>query len=129
MALKQIPLFIFLLLFVPLFLSAQDTIRPDSLIRNKHFVEDDQVVVMLDSLANLKIFEDTRFPNANQYQNWSTYTDNDIPTFSDSVYLERIALMNDQSPFEFVFNGEVKKFIELYGVRKRKLTARLIGLV
>ena len=128
MALKQIPLFIFLLLFVPLFLSAQDTIRPDSLIRNKHFVEDDQVVVMLDSLANLKIFEDTRFPNANQYQNWSTYTDNDIPTFSDSVYLERIALMNDQSPFEFVFNGEVKKFIELYGVRKRKLTARILGL-
>jgi membrane-bound lytic murein transglycosylase D len=83
---------------------------------------------MLDSLANLKIFEDSQFPNANQYQNWSTYSDNDIPTFSDSVYFERIAQMNDQSPFEFVYNAEVKKFIELYGVRKRKLTARILGL-
>jgi membrane-bound lytic murein transglycosylase D len=86
------------------------------------------VVVMLDSLANLKIFEDTQFPNANQYQNWNNYSDNDVPTYPDSVYRERIALMNDQSPFEYVYNAEVKNFIELYGVRKRKLTARILGL-
>ncbi len=116
------------LLLLPFCLSAQVPIRPDSAIRNARFIEDDQVVVMLDSLANLKIFEDTRFPNANQYQNWSTYSETDIPTFPDSVYLERIALMNDQSPFEFVYNTEVKTFIELYGVRKRKLTARILGL-
>jgi len=128
MVLKKIQVALLSLLLFPFCLLAQNPIRPDSLIRNKHFIEDDQVVVMLDSLANLKIFEDTQFPNANQYQNWSTYSDNDIPTFPDSVYIERIALMNDQSPFEFVYNGEVKKFIELYGVRKRKLTARILGL-
>ena len=116
------------LLFLPFFLTAQVPIRPDSAIKNSRFIEDDQVVVMLDSLANLKIFEDTRFPNANQYQNWSTYSDTDIPAFPDSVYRERIALMNDQSPFEFVYNTEVKNFIDLYGVRKRKLTARILGL-
>jgi membrane-bound lytic murein transglycosylase D len=116
------------LLFLPFFLTAQVPIRPDSAIKNSRFIEDDQVVVMLDSLANLKIFEDTRFPNANQYQNWSTYSDTDIPAFPDSVYRERIALMNDQSPFEFVYNTEVKNFIDLYGVRKRNLTARILGL-
>ncbi len=128
MALKKIlPVILSLLLF-HFCLPAQVPIRPDSLTSKKPFIEDDQVVLMLDSLANLKIFEDTQFPNANQYQNWATYSDNDIPTFPDSVYSERIALMNDQSPFEFVYNGEVKKFIELYGVRKRKLTARILGL-
>ncbi len=128
MVLKTIQATLLSFILFPFCLLAQEPIRPDSTLQNKPFVEDDQVVVMLDSLANLKIFEDTKFPNANQYQNWSTYSDSDIPIFPDSVYRERIALMNDQSPFEFVYNGEVKKFIELYGVRKRKLTARILGL-
>jgi membrane-bound lytic murein transglycosylase D len=125
----KIKLAVLLSLFLfPFCLPAQNPIQPDTLKRNQRLIEDDQVVVMLDSLANLRIFEDTKFPNADQYQNWNTYTDNDIPSFSDSVYRERIAMMNDQSPFEFVYNGEVKKFIDLYGARKRKLTARILGL-
>ena len=119
--------FLFIFPF-PCFLSAQVPIRPDSSYRTTPLIEDDQVILMLDSLANLKIFEDTQYPNANQYQNWSNYSDTDIPVFSDSIYKERIALMNDQSPFEYVFNGEVRKFIDLYGFRKRKLTARILGL-
>lgn len=128
MALNQNHFFILLIFLTPLFLSAQDTIRPDSVIRSHKLVVDDPVVIMLDSLANLKIFEDAEFPNAHQYQNWNTYVDNDVPAFPDSVYRERIAQMNDESPFEFVYNSEVKKFIELYSVRKRKLTARILGL-
>jgi len=121
-------LFLFLSL-LPFFVSAQDSVRSDTMfIKRRVLVEDDPVVSMLDSLASLKIFEDTEFPNASQYQNWNTYSDNDVPVFSDSVYRERIAKMNDQSPFEYVYNGEVKKFIEMYSVRKRKLTARILGL-
>ena len=128
MALKN-NLFAFLLIFfVPFSLFAQDTISPDSVIRSHKLVVDDPVVTMLDSLASLKIFEDSEFPNAHQYQNWNTYSDNDVPVYPDSVYRERIAQMNDQSPFEFVYNSDVKKFIELYSVRKRKLTARILGL-
>jgi len=118
---------LFFLFLLPLTLFSQTIIRPDSLL-NKNFVEDDPVVYMLDSLVSLKIFKDGAFPNANQSQSWSTFSDTEIPVFSDSVYLERIAQMNDQSPFEFVYNSEVKKFIELYANRKRKLTARLLGL-
>jgi membrane-bound lytic murein transglycosylase D len=117
-----------LIFSIPGILIAQVPIRPDSTFRIKPLIEDDQVILMLDSLANLKIFEETQFPNAGQYQNWSNYSDIDIPVFSDSVYRERIAQMNDQSPFEYVYNAEVKQFIDLYGVRKRKLTARILGL-
>jgi len=109
-------------------LLAQDTTHLDSLLRKKAFVEDDPVVSMLDSLAGLRIFEATEFPNAKQYQNWSSYADVDIPSFPDSIYRERIAQMNEQSPFEFIYNSEVRKFIELYAVKKRKLTARILGL-
>lgn len=126
--LRKVKIIILFLSIIPFSFAAQDTIRHDSLFRKRVLIEDDPVVSMLDSLASLKIFEDAEFPNANQYQNWSTYTDNDVPVFSDSVYHARISHMNDQSPFEFVYNPEVKKFIELYAVRKRKLTARILGL-
>jgi membrane-bound lytic murein transglycosylase D len=128
MVLKKAAVLFFFVSLFPFLISAQDTLRPDTLFRKKTLVEDDPVVSMLDSLATLKIFEDAEFPKANQYQNWATYTDNDVPVFPDSVYRERIAQMNDQSPFEYVYNPEVKKFIDLYGVRKRKLTARILGL-
>lgn len=117
-----------LLIFIPFFCIAQDSIRIDTLIKRAHLIEDDPVVNMLDSLATLRVFEDAEFPNSNQYQNWSTYTDYDVPRFPDSVYFERIAQMNEQSPFEYVYNSEVKQFIDLYAVKKRKLTARILGL-
>lgn len=127
MALKQLRILFLLSLLFPSSLFSQVVIRPDSVVK-KTFIEDDPVVYMLDSLATLKIFKDAEFPNANQYQSWNSFTDSEIPFFSDSVYQERIAEMNDQSPFEYVYNFEVKKFIELYAVKKRKLTARLLGL-
>ncbi len=128
MALKRLQILFTFLFLLPYILPAQDTIRHDTLSRKRVLIEDDPVISMLDSLASLKIFEDAEFPNANQYQNWNTYSDSDVPFFTDSVYRARISHMNDQSPFEYVYNGEVKKFIEMYSVRKRKLTARILGL-
>ena len=128
MVLKKSYLLFLLLSLISYSLFAQDTVRHDTLFKKRVLIEDDPVISMLDSLASLKIFDDAEYPNAKQYQNWNTYTDNDVPVFPDSVYRERIALMNDQSPFEFIYNAEVKKFIDLYAVRKRKLTARILGL-
>jgi len=127
MALNIRALLTFLLFISAVFLAAQDTVRQDSLTKTG-FVEDDPVVSMLDSLANLKIFQESEFPEVHQIQNWNNYSDTEIPFFPDSVYRERIAEMNDQSPFEYVYNNEVRKFIELYAVKKRSLTARILGL-
>jgi len=127
MILKKTFFLLYTFLLFSLSLISQDTLHTDSLVK-KVFVEDDPVVSMLDSLATLKVFHDTEFPYANQNQAWNNFSDNDIPVFPDSVYRERIAQMNDQSPFEYVYNNEVKKFIELYAIKKRKLTARILGL-
>ncbi len=127
MTFNRLIIIILIVFTFPVSLFSQDPLGADTLLK-KGFIEDDPVVSMLDSLAGLKIFDDAEFPNARQYQNWSNYSDTDIPYFSDSVYRERIAQMNDQSPFEYIYNGEVRKFIELYSARKRKLTARILGL-
>ena len=126
MALRKLSLLI--LLLFPFFIQAQDSLRMDTLQRKKAFVEDDPVVSMLDSLTRLKIFESNTFPNssANQSNNYSQETD--IPYFPDSVYRERITTMSIQSPFEYVYNADVKMFIDLYAYRKRGLTARILGL-
>jgi len=36
--------------------------------------------------------------------------------------------MNEQSPFEYVYNDQVRMFIDLYAYKKRALTSRIIGL-
>ena len=123
--------FIFILITLlssPHFLLSQDTLRSDTTAKKVKLIEDDAVVAMLDSLATLKIFADGASPHEQKYPPWSSYTESEIPVFSDSVYAARIAVMNENSPFEYIYNYEVKKFIELYSVRKRKLTARILGL-
>ena len=116
------------LLMCPRIVFSQDTIHQDTTSKKTKLVEDDAVIVMLDSLATLKVFSDASSPREQKYPAWSSYSDSDIPVFTDSAYAARIAVMNENSPFEYVYNYEVKKFIELYGVRKRKLTARILGL-
>ena len=119
---------IFFFSFLPFLLFAQDTLRVDSTSRKKTLVEDDPVVSMLDSLAFLKVFENTSFLNPSSNHTPLSVTEEDIPYFSDSVYRERITQMSEQSPFEYIYNTDVRKFIDLYAYRKRALTARILGL-
>ena len=91
---------ILLLLLLSLFLRAQDPGRPDSAYTKKSFVEDDPVAAMLDSLARLKIFENSKFLKTGIEENSDTYNAGWVPYFSDSVYRERITGMSLQSPFE-----------------------------
>jgi membrane-bound lytic murein transglycosylase D len=119
---------ILLLLFFSPFLRAQDTIQSDSSSTKKSFVEDDPVASMLDSLAQLKIFENSKFFKTSINENPGIENFENVPYFSDSVYRERINKMGLQSPFEYVYNADVRKFIDLYAFKKRGLTARILGL-
>ncbi len=116
-----------LLLLSP-FLRAQDPVPPDSINAKKSFVEDDPVASMLDSLARLKIFENSKYLRTGSDENSGTYNTGEIPYFPDSVYRDRITGMSLQSPFEYVYNADVRRFIDLYAYKKRGLTARILGL-
>ena len=121
-------LFILILLFLSPFLRAQDTIQTDSTSAKKSFIEDDPVASMLDSLARLKIFENSKFLKTGINENPGSENLENVPYFSDSIYRERINRMGLQSPFEYIYNADVRKFIDLYAYRKRGLTARILGL-
>ena len=117
-----------LILLFPLILltrviAAQDTINPDTtgFIR----LEDDPVAAMLDSLSLLTIFENNGY---NQDVYGEEELMGEIPRFPDSVVKARILQMNAETPFEYIYNDQVKSFIELYAYKKRQLTSKVLGL-
>jgi len=105
---------------------ANDTISPK--INATVILKDNLIAAALDSLSVLKCFEKS-CSNANvKSLNKYNYTAADIPAFNDSIYVIRIANLNAKSPFGLVYNEDVKGFINLYAVKKRQLTSRLLGL-
>jgi membrane-bound lytic murein transglycosylase D len=83
----------------------------------------DPIVEMLDSLVTLNNV--IRFNNTLAL-NSSDQTLNNIPSFTDQVYNERISKII--TPIPLVFNDQVKEYIHLYADRKRQLTSRVLGL-
>jgi membrane-bound lytic murein transglycosylase D len=125
MAVRKFLVLVFL--FSSSFLRAQDPVQPDTSNAKRGFVEDDPVVTMLDSLAGLRVFENSNFLKPGSTETNTTNTFN-IPYFPDSVYRDRITGMSLQSPFDYIYNADVRKFIDLYAYKKRGLTSRILGL-
>lgn len=86
------------------------------------------IVRTLDSLANIKFFMDYYLLPDEQISNIYQFPFDEVPNYPDSVVAERIAELDRNTPFNFVYNQHVKDFIDLYAIRKRKLTSRALGL-
>jgi membrane-bound lytic murein transglycosylase D len=90
-------------------------------------LKDSPIVQELDSLTFNRFYQDFYFLTDSTME--STSIDPlEIPTFPDSVYEQRIAALNLHTPIELTYNKEVKTFIDLYAVKKRALTAKMLGL-
>jgi membrane-bound lytic murein transglycosylase D len=91
-------------------------------------LKDNPIVAAFDSLSVAKCFEKSNFTTSNKALNKYNYAADYVPTFNDSIYTLRIAKLNAKSPFGLVYNKDVKDFIDLYAVKKRNLTCRMLGL-
>lgn len=92
------------------------------------FLDESPIVRMLDSLYRIRYFNDSLHWVDPSTLNKFGYAPGDVPTFSDSVYRARIEALNRQTPIPLTYNQHVKSFIDLYAVRKRGLTSRMLGL-
>lgn len=92
------------------------------------FIADSPIVRALDSAYHLKFYQKQYFNIDTSGMTQSHFKPDDIPTYPDSVYEKRIEDLNIQTPIELTFNKEVKAFINLYAVKKRNLTAKMLGL-
>ncbi len=103
----------------------QDTIVP---AKADAFVEDSPVAAMLDSLVHMRYFGDYKLITDTALLNKYHFEKDEVPTYSDSVYEARIAGLNSQTTIELTYNTTIKSFIELYAVKKRELTSKMLGL-
>jgi membrane-bound lytic murein transglycosylase D len=101
-------------------------IRPDSL--KFTLTEDSPIVRALDSLADIKYFRDFYFNSDTAFLNVYRYSFELPPEFPDSVYRNRIHLLDQTTPIELEYNEDVKRWIMLYATQKRELTSRVLGL-
>jgi membrane-bound lytic murein transglycosylase D len=85
----------------------------------------DPIAATLDSLVNENFVQRLSFATAGR-QAEGSFQPREIPVYKDEVYASRIAKI--QSPIPLTFNQQVKEYIDLYAVRKRGLTERVMGL-
>lgn len=105
------------------------TMNPgDTLTNQFEFVKDDFIAASLDSLANLKIFEGFECASATEIENIFGFSPGFVPVYADSVYKNRIRKLDAATPIDLTYNQYVKDYIELYAVRKRALTERVMGM-
>ena len=103
----------------------RDSLAADTVFR---IWPDDPIVAMLDSLSSLKVFMNLHKMSGEGQERKHDFPPGFVPVYADSVIRERIDRMNDSTPFDFVYNGWVRSYIDLYGNRRRELTERMLGL-
>ena len=128
-------LFVTSLLFFVCVTSAQEIdtipeIEADSLFIMDTVVdiENSEVTKMFESLVKLPYFGNDYLQFDSVEMNIYGYDYSEIPVFPDSVYRQRIQQLATQTTLPLVFNSYVKNYIELYAVKRRGLTGRLLGL-
>ncbi len=86
---------------------------------------DDPISSMLDSLVNLSYIQRINFAAAGTQQtnNFQPY---EVPTYADDIYKKRIQKI--QTPIPLTYNSQVRQYIDMYALKKRALTERVMGL-
>lgn len=83
---------------------------------------------MLDSLSDIPFFKDYFFTTDTALLNIYNFPMDYVPTYPDSVYRARIEKLDRETTMDLTYNQSVKSFIDLYAVRKRQLTSKMLGL-
>jgi len=105
-----------------------DSIKKTIYFHGHLLIKDSPLVHALDSLAYVKFFKKGYLILDSSVQQQSPLPSSTIPRFPDSVYAKRIARLNMETPFELIYNKQVKAFIHLYADKRRSLTEKVLGL-
>ena len=90
--------------------------------------EHSTVMEMLDMVGQMSYFNDAYLEIDTVSLNVYKYGKDEVPSFSDEVYEERIRSLARETTIPLVYNQKVKAFIELYANRKRMQSSRMLGL-
>lgn len=113
---------------LPLFLFAYSTAIVAQDPAPSPLLQDDPIVARLDELAEHPWVQLSPFTTDTTHHNVHGFATHEVPTWPDHVVRERLANLDATTPFNLTFNRVVRSFIDLYTVRKRDMSARMLGL-
>lgn len=83
----------------------------------------DPISATLDSLVNLTYVQRLHL---NESANSNNFKPFEVPSYSAEIYRKRIEKI--QTPIPLCYNSQVQEYISMYGMKKRALTERVMGL-
>ena len=104
-----------------------DSLLKDS-VSETCFLPDDPFLAMLDSLHELHIFNEHPISYNTAELNIHNFPLDSIPVYSDSIMRIRLQDMDDFSPISFTYNEKVKKLIKVYGIHRRLMLSKVLGM-
>ena len=91
-------------------------------------VEESTVMEMLDLVGSISTFRDVYLDIDTIAWNKYGFRRDEVPSYDDSVYMQRIQALASETTIPLTFNSHVKSFIELYANRRRQQSSRMLGL-
>jgi len=92
--------------------------------KNSYVDDYDPIAANLDSLVNLTYIQRlNQNATSSASGNFKSY---EIPSYSPEIYKKRIEKI--QTPIPLCYNSQVQEYINLYALKKRDLTERVMGL-
>lgn len=89
---------------------------------------DDPVLARLDDLAALPWIQRSTFTTDTTAHNVHGFQPDHVPAWSEDEVRRRLVVLDERTPFDLVYNRPVQAYIDLYAVRKREMTSRMLGL-
>ena len=94
----------------------------------KAVVDESAVMEMLDMVSNISYFKDVYLDIDTAVMNIYDYGRDEVPVFEDTIYQQRIEALARETTIPLIYNTQVRSFIDLYAVRRRQQTSRMLGL-
>ncbi len=95
---------------------------------SKVMLDDDPVLAAIDSMMASGYFESLGFNDNVVELNTNGYAIDSVPIFDSLTYAQRFEKLNANSPFSLVYNNRITGYINLYTKRRKKTTAKMLGL-
>lgn len=89
---------------------------------------DDPVVQRLDDLAQLPWIKHSTFTTDTAHHNVHGFPASHIPAWTERDLRQRLEALDANTPFALTYNAPVQAYLDLYTIRKRELSSRMLGL-
>ncbi len=107
------------------FLAHTAVAQPDEPVR---LTPDDPVVQRLDDLAQLPWIKHSTFTTDTAHHNVHGFPAGHIPAWTERDLRQRLEALDAATPFALTYNAPVQAYLDLYTIRKRELSSRMLGL-